>query len=82
MRDRCGYCGRFMATTEEGWEIEPRWSQTVAHVLADPGHWSIDVPPELDFTDANGDALEGHIGAHHLSPKQRAEWAENRRNES
>lgn len=78
-RERCGYCGRFMATRYEGWGIEPRCSQTVAHVLADPEHWSIDVPAELGFTDADGEPVAGHLGAHHLTSEQREQWAEHRR---
>lgn len=80
MRERCGYCGRFMATSEEGWDIEPRCSQTVAHVLADPEHWSIDVPAALGFTDATGEPLAGHVGAHTLTPEQRDRWADHREN--
>lgn len=69
-----------MATTEEGWGIEPRCSQTVAHVLADPEHWSIDVPAALGFTWADGEPMSGHMGADRLAPEQRERWAEHREN--
>lgn len=83
MPERCGYCGRFMATKDdEGWGIEARCWQTVAHVLADPEHWSIDVPAVLGFTDADGEPLAGHVGAHRLTVEQRERWAEHRENGS
>lgn len=80
MSERCGYCGRFMATRDEdGWGIEARCSQTVAHVLADPEHWSIDVPESLGFIDETGSPLTGHLGAHHLTSEQLEQWAKERR---
>lgn len=79
MPERCGYCGRFMATTDaDGWDIETRCSQTVAHVLADPEHWSIDVPAVLGFTYEDGEPMAGHMGAHNLTPEQRERWAAHR----
>lgn len=83
MSERCGYCGRFMALKDEdGWSLDDaRCSRTIAHVLADPEHWSIDVPAELGFIDADGDPLAGHVGAHRLSAEQRQRWAEHRASE-
>lgn len=68
MPERCGYCGRFMRTTDfEGWGTEPYCTRTNDHILADPEHWSIDV--ENVVLD-DGVPYTGHIGAHHLTTEQ------------
>lgn len=42
MKERCGYCGRFMALVDYGAEYGVEWvcSQQAKHVQDDPEHWT------------------------------------------